>query len=283
MKTALYFVLLALGASAGADGSFSASSAAALRAEKAGDKPLAIELHTQALRAWSAKDGKPAKVKALLRRAELFASSGALDKAIKDLAAAIANDPKNAAHHHRRGQLFLEYGDPSQALTDLYRATSLRLDFKEALYDRGRAYERLGEAAFAREDFKAACKLGFKKACEAAATAREAARPAKRPAGDGEAARTEPRFSGQGVEIVRPTAEAPARSEVKLCVALLQPCLNDGETYGRCMRRAKRCAVGQTDPCCPAACVDAFERAARAASELAAYQQVFESSRPCAP
>lgn len=250
------------------------------------DAPAAIQAYTQALRLWKKTDGPKAKARVLSERAALYEKSGELDKAVKDLAAAIVSDGKNPAYHHRRGRLQLELGRPKEAVADFYKAIALNLDFRDAYHDRARAYELLGDLAFAREDHRTACGLGHKKSCAAAKTLRQAAARAKKPASQQEeetpdAAPREPEES-RIVEIKKAPARTKVKADFQACIETLDACIEEGASFGTCVGRAKACEDAPRKGCCPRACLREYVRLSAQQSEAAAHRAVFTPSSPCA-
>jgi len=263
--------------------SFEAWMSKAEKAEKRGAKTEAAQYWSNALFKWKPSDGKKARAKALAARAALQEDP---DLALKDLSEALKNDPKSPKLAHRRGVLLLEKGDAESALSDFYAATKLDIGFGQAFFDRGRAYEALGDHAFAAEDFKAACELGVKAACgrkryKPAAKAPAApkrsqtadARPAPSDIERAEApaepeAPFEPRESALGTEIERSASGAPKR-----CVASIAKCAEaDGGTYEACVPKGVDC---------PQTCVRKFRKALNTQSEAQAFREIFESGRAC--
>lgn len=211
----------------------------------------------------------PAKAAKTKVTAKTLAASAALheknqdwNSAVKDLSKAIALDGKNPKLFHRRGQDYLNLGNPSKAIDDFYKAVQLKLDFKEAYFDRGRAYEMKGDEKFAKEDYRSACKLGLKKACAphpAAPKAKEKSPPSQ-----------------------KATRPAPTLN-FSACLKSLAGCLETGATYDACVLNAKLCDAKMKAPCCPTACVEQYKKNLSAGdSEAAAYRAVFTAKSGCA-
>lgn len=156
---------LLFGAGALDAASFASVADKARRAERRRDPDGALQAWSEALRLWNPADGKKQKAQALASRSALREKKGKLVEATQDLSEALQLDPKNAALLHRRGLLLLEQSQPSEAISDFYKAAALQPAFAENFFDRARAYEMLGDAKFAQEDFLTACRLGLKKAC----------------------------------------------------------------------------------------------------------------------
>lgn len=260
--------------------SFEAWSAKAQRAEKKGDAAAALQFWSNALFKWKPSDGKKARARALGARAALQNDPEA---ALKDLTEALKNDPKDPRLAHRRGRLLLERGQPQAALADFYAATKLDLSFGQAYLDRGRAYELLGDRAFAFEDYRTACQLGVKEGCgkkgppklkskpkKAAVAARPEAPPPP-PAEEPEPAEPEPAEEPEpalGTQI-----EGEKVGAGKDCVAELERCAAaEGATYDACVTKAAKC---------PESCVRKFKKALNTQSEAQAFREVFGSGRPC--
>ncbi len=145
--------------------SFASLADKARRAERRHDAGEAIQAWSEALRLWKPADGKKKKSQAFAARAAQREKKGKWEEAARDLGEAVKMEPKNAALHHRRGLLFLDHSRPSEAISDFYKAAKIKPDFAENFFDRARAYELQSDSQFAREDYRAACRLGLKKAC----------------------------------------------------------------------------------------------------------------------
>lgn len=251
------------------------------------DSAAAIAAYTQALRLWKKKDGTRAKARVLTERASLFEKNGETEKAVKDLAAAIVSNPKSSTLHHRRGRLNLELGRAKAAVGDFYKAIALNLDFRDAYHDRARAYELLGDLAFAREDHRTACGLGHKKSCAAAKALRQAAAAAKAKAAarrtreDAYAAPLEPE-GPRVVEIKRSVGGKKVKADYDACINEIDSCLEEGGSFGACAARAKACEDAPGKGCCPRACLKLYARIAAQQSEAAAHRAVFTPEHACA-
>lgn len=251
------------------------------------DSSAAISAYTQALRLWKKTDGAKSKARVLSERASLYEKNGEPERAVKDLSAALAAQPKTASFLHRRGRLHLELGRAKAAVEDFYKAISVNLDFRDAYHDRARAYERLGDMKFAREDHRTACGLGHKKSCAAAKTLRQAADAAaarKKPGAEDDAAYAAP-LEPEGprvVEVKKASGRPKGRVNFDACISVVDACLEEGDSFGTCVSRAKACEKGAAKGCCPQACLTEYARLSSAQSEAAAYRAVFTPSSPCA-
>jgi tetratricopeptide (TPR) repeat protein len=145
--------------------SFPSWYAKAQKAEAGRDDEAALQAWSNALRLWRPTDSKPKKAQALAARAAIYEKKGEWQAALGDLSGALKLKAKDAVLFHRRGVLCLEHGRTSEAISDFYKATALKLDYSETFFDRGRAYESQGDAEFSKEDFRTACHLGLQKAC----------------------------------------------------------------------------------------------------------------------
>jgi hypothetical protein len=156
--------------------SFPSWFAKAQKAEARHDEDAALQAWSNALHLWKSTDSKPKKAQALAARAALYEKKGDWEPALKDLSGALKIDTKDAGLFHRRGDLYLEHGKTAEAISDFYKATALKLDYSEAFFDRGRAYEAQGDAEFSKEDFRTACHLGLQKACAKAGVSKGSAK-----------------------------------------------------------------------------------------------------------
>lgn len=211
----------------------------------------------------------PAEAAKTKATAKSLAASAALHEknqdwagAIKDLSKALALDGKNPKLFHRRGQSHLNLGNPSKAIDDFYKAVQLKLDFKEAYFDRARAYEMKGDEKFAREDYRSACKFGLKKACS-------------------------PHPAAPKAEEKSPAPKKAARQAPKLnfgaCLKSLTGCLETGASYDACVLNAKLCDEKMKAPCCPTACVEQYKKKLSGGdSEASAYRAAFTAKSACA-
>lgn len=202
--------------------SFASWSAKATQAERQGQTEAALQGWTNAIRLWKQTDGKKA-------RAKLF---------------------------HRRGKLYLQQGKTSDALGDFYKATALNASLAEAFFDRARAYERQGEAKFAREDYRLACAMGYKKACpDVPAKKSSSAQQAKKPS-----------------------------PPMATCAEIVTRCVEGREngTYTACVAQAKLCENSPGKGCCPSRCVRLFKKALNTKSEAQAFREIFTAKNACA-
>lgn len=310
LKTMCFFIFAWLLAAPARADSFPSWFAKAQKAEARKDDEAALQAWSNALYLWKETDSKPKKAQALAARAALHQKNGERRAALRDLGAALKIQAKDAKLFHRRGVLYLEEGKPGEAISDFYKATALKLDFGEAFYDRGRAYELQGDADFAKEDFKTACHMGFKKACEKTKPAKAAApkaplpktaaaepapaapkpRPAParaaKPAGAAEASDLE---VGSQVEEI-PLGSAPGGEEAppeefvfdpRACIGRIRACVDNGNSFSACVGRARLCEKDPKQGCCPGTCVAIFQERVNNKSEAAAFREVFSLKSPC--
>jgi len=271
-RAALALLALLSAADASAQ-SFEAWTTKAKRAEKAGELGAAIDAYSRALGVWRKTQGKAPKAQALAARAALYDKTEQLDLAVADLDEAIKLEPKRAQHFYRRGSLHLRAQNPAAAISDFYKTTALQLNHKEAYFERGLAYELQGDLKFAREDYKQACKLGLKKACPRAKA------PAAPKADGFEAASGEER---QGPLELRRKSVPKKKVDFGACLNGLDRCLEEGGSYGNCVREIKSCESDSAKGCCPVACIRLYERIAAERGEGAAYRETFEPEGKCA-
>ena len=291
--------------------SFGSWAAKGDKLEKRGDDDGARGAYSQALKLWRKKDGKAPKAKVLSARAALFEKNQAWENAIRDLAAAAEISTRTASYRYRAGRDALELGRPSEAITWFYKATKLNLSYKEAFYDRARAYEATGDLEFAREDYRTACRLAVKAACAREKELKAGRKPAAAPdsskavhsstapaAGALKAVRIQkplppppdefkpaPSKPKNGVEIKRKTTRV-AKASVKnfsACLDGLDACVAGGGTFGDCVGQAGICEKKAAKGCCPQACVESFKAFVDAEdkSEAAAFRETFKADADC--
>lgn len=274
----LLLLLLVLPACASAQ-SFEATVAKAEKARKRGESESAIEHYSTALKVWHRSDGTRAKAAALRARADLFERSTEFERALADLTAALKLQPKNGPLLRRRGELFLRLNRPAQAITDFYNATAVNLEDKDAYFGRGVAYELQGDIKFAHEDYRTACRLGMKSACKNAADAKKKLlRPLSEVPEFEEISQKGPRI----VEVKKPKKKRRYVLDFQACLDGLNGCLEEGDSFGVCVRRHPVCEHKADPGCCPSACVKEFEqRAASELSEAQAFREIYRPDAPC--
>ena len=293
--------------------SFPSWYAKAQKAEARQDDDAALQAWSNALHLWKSTDSKPKKAQALAARAALYEKKSEWEAALEDLSEALKLATKDARLYHRRGVLYLDRGKASEAISDLYKATALKLDYGEAFCDRGRAYELQGDAEFAKEDFRTACRLGFKKACKKTGPAQPGAKPgakappppkAKSKGGAGTAVPTStapaaaiPQAAapastvtapvdipvGSAVEEL-PIGESPGEAptlDPRACISRIRSCSENGDSYSACVSRVKLCEKDPRPGCCPRDCVALFKARLNSKSEAAAFREVFTPTSPC--
>ena len=252
------------------------------KAEKAAlrkDDGAALQAWSNALYLCTRSDGKAKKARALSARAALHERRGDWPAALDDLAAALPLDSKNAALYYRRGHLRLEHGLIADSIGDFYKATSLKLNYAEAFFDRGRAYESQGDALFAREDYQSACRLGLTKACGQNSTAKP---PETKKVAPPKPAATAAPKPPPAVPKAAPAAAPAAPVDMRACIGRLSACADNGGSYGTCVARAALCEADPKRGCCPKKCVDLFQKLADAKSEASAFREAFTPKNACA-
>ncbi|MDD5302687.1 MAG: hypothetical protein PHS14_06205 [Elusimicrobia bacterium] len=283
--------------------SFKSWAARGAREQREKDPKAAFSSYSNALSLWKDGDGNPGKAKVLCARADLREKDGDDAGALGDLSDCLALDKKNAKGFHRRGVLLLKAGKTPAAIGDFYRAVALDIGFAQAYADRARAYESQGEMGFAREDYRNACSLGVKSACAKAkalapkpaakgkgkpkAASPETSSDAAAPPADTQSA-AEDSSAADGKESA-PAAKKKSsassssyRPKFKDCVAALGACVENGDSFGACVRAAPNCDARTVKGCCPAACLKAYQKALnRDRSEAAAYREHFAPDAAC--
>jgi tetratricopeptide (TPR) repeat protein len=294
--------------------SFKSWAARGAREEREKDPKAAFSSYSNALTMWQDGDGNAGKAKVLCARAGLREKDGDDTGALGDLSECLALDKKNSRAFHRRGVLLLKAGKTPAAIGDFYRAVALDIRFAQAYADRARAYESQGEKGFAHEDYRNACNLGVKAACakakalapkpsaksksksktkpKSASTAAPSAAEdpvaadEKEPVEDAAAAEEPPEEAP--APAVKKKGSAPAAPssywpKFKDCVTALDACIENGDSFGACVRAAPSCAAKPVKGCCPAACLKAYQKSInQERSEAAAYREHFALEAACA-
>ncbi len=98
-------------------------------------------------------------------RGQAYYDLGMLNEAKRDYDKAIELAPMLPYSYNNRGALFLDLKRYQEALDDFNRAISIG-SAANPLMGRGLTYLSLGQKDMAQQDFHAACKRGFKRACE---------------------------------------------------------------------------------------------------------------------
>lgn len=276
----LFAIMIAFCAAPAADAeSFKSWAARGAREERGKNPRAAFSSYSNALSAWKDGDGNTTKAKVLCARAALREEGGDDAGALNDLSAGLALDKKNANCFHRRGALLLKAGKTSPAIGDFYRAVALDIGLAQAYADRARAYENQGEKGFAREDYRRACGLGVKAAC-AKADALES-KPAARSATPAKPKPAAPKASAPAAAKMEPAAIA-YRPQFQDCLQALDVCVENGDSFGSCVRAAPNCDEEMVKGCCPAACLQAYQTSTnRDRSEAAAYREHFTPDALC--
>jgi tetratricopeptide (TPR) repeat protein len=265
MKTTLRLALvisLAVALPRGARAeSFASMSAKAQKADKAHDAMSALEDYGEALHLWKKSDGKKAKAKVLAARAAIYEASGSAEAALADLSAAVKVETKTSTYFYRRGKIYYDMGRDTEAISDFYKATQLNLEYKQAYLYRGFAYERSGDAKFAREDYRTACKLGLKEACTQAARAKALAAAAAGPASENfQAAQAQAPVVHGPVEVKKGRKRRAYKLDWKACLDGLTACTDAGGAFSPCVYKAPVCEKQPVAGCCPQECVTRFRR-----------------------
>lgn len=285
---------------AGAE-SFKSWAARGAREEREKDPKAAFSSYSNALSMWEEGDGSAGKAKVLCARAGLREKDGDDAGAAADLTDCLALDKKNAKAFHRRGLLRLKAGKTAPAIGDFYKAVALDIRFGQAYADRARAYESQGETGFAREDYKNACSFGVKAACAKLKSLPAAAKTARKPPAP-EAAAPEPPEESAPEEtetgaappaaaaktplkkaVPAPAPKAPSyRPKFKDCLESLEACVENGDSFGACVRRAPNCDARPVKGCCPVSCLKAYQKSInKDRSEAEAYREHFTADAAC--
>jgi tetratricopeptide (TPR) repeat protein len=281
--------------------SFKSWAARGAREEREKDPKAAFSSYSNALTMWEEGDGGAAKAKVLCARSGLREKDGDDAGALSDLSDCLALDKKNAKGFHRRGVLRLKAGKTEEAIGDFYKAVALDIRFAQAYADRARAYESQGEKGFAREDYRHACELGVKASCakakalapkpSAKGKGKAKAKPDTQSAANDSAAadgrEPEPAESTEA-EAPEPAAKkktpSPSsyRPKFRDCVASLNSCVENGDSFGGCVHKAPDCDSKAVKGCCPSACLKAYQKSInRDRSEAQAFREHFTPEAAC--
>lgn len=288
--------------------SFKSWAARGAREDREKDPKAAFSSYSNALSMWEEDDGAAGKAKVLCARAGLREKAGDDEGALSDLTECLTLDKKNAKGFHRRGALRLKAKKTQAAIGDFYRAIALDIRFAQAYADRAAAYESQGEKGFAHEDYRQACSLGVKASCAKAtalapkpsakkkpkaapkeasaadAAPEPAAEPAPEPAAEpeAEAAPAEEAPAAAPAPKKAPPVSLPYRPKFKDCLESLDACVDAGDSFGVCVRRAPNCEARPVKGCCPAACLKAYQKSLnRDRSEAEAYREHFVPDAAC--
>ncbi len=277
---ALLALCLALTGSLARAESFDSWYAKAEKAKKRGDWDAAAEAYTAALSFWKKSNGKPAKARLLSSRAAVYERKQDWERSVADLSQAVLISSRTASLYYRLGSDYLELSKPSEAITHFYKAVRLNLNYKEAYLGRATAYEQLGDAKFAREDYRMACRLGSQKACAIVRPPKpkKKAAPARRTQAAGPA----PRDESLGVEVSRAGTSQVFKLDFRACVRGLNACVDSAGTFGDCVKKAKICETSPRKGCCPEACVKEFNSMTfEDRSEADAFRELFSPKSQC--
>lgn len=291
--------------------SFKSWAARGAREEREKDPKAAFSSYSNALSMWQDDDGGAGKAKVLCARAGLREKDGDDAGSLVDLSDCLALDKKNAKGFHRRGVLLLKTGKTPAAIGDFYRAVALDIRFAQAYADRARAYESQGEMGFAYEDHKNACALGVKASCAKAKTlapktpakgkkkpkavspdapaapadpATEAAPPEAEPSAEPEEEAAAEPPAPAAAKRKKKTSSLPSsyRPKFKDCLEALEACVENGDSFGACVRAAPNCDTKAVKGCCPAACLKAYQKSLNGErSEAEAYRENFTPAAAC--
>ncbi len=238
--------------------SFDSLDAKAQAARTRGRRQEAVADLAAALKLWTKADGQKRRARALLEKSAIEERLGRLDSAIADLSQAVRISPRHADYFYRLGLLDARVSQDPKAIGEFYKAVALNISYKEAYFARAQAYARLGNNAFARQDYKTACGLGLRAACDV-------------------------------LDVTAPLRRRRRKMEAafKRCRDFLSACIEAGASDSQCVKRAKSCGPAPDDvlvrgPCCPQACLSRFWALVRSQSlsEAMAYHAVFGIPRP---
>lgn len=292
----LAFIIAFIAAAPARGESFKSWAARGAREEREKNPKAAFSSYSNALSLWDKGDGNAAKAKVLCARSSLREKDGDDAGALEDLSACLALGKKNAKGYHRRGLLRFKARKTQAAIGDFYRAIAIDIRFGQAYADRARAYESQSELGFAEEDYRQACRLGVKAACSKAKALSpspvvkgkaKAKRIAPPPEDDDTEAPSEPAPTEPPEEAAKPVpapAPRPAsyRPRFKDCLASLDRCVEKGDSFGACVRRAPDCDAKAVAGCCPGACLKAYQKSLnRDRSEAQAYREHFVPGAAC--
>lgn len=258
--------------------SFGASLAKGERAAREGELQAAVDYYSDALRVWDRRNGKAAKAKALAMRAQAYEREDETSASLRDWSQVLKLEPKKGAFWRKRGELYLRLRNPSRALSDFYKAAAIDLDDADAYFDRGVAYEMQGDLTFAHEDYRTACRLGFKKACKNAREAKERLLASRK----GAAFEPVEEEKKGPVEIKRVKPKRRYKLDYPACIGSVKACVSGGDGFGQCVRAVKVCEERDVKGCCPKSCLKAFDELASERSEAEAFRDVFQPRAACA-
>lgn len=298
-RTLLAFILAFIAVAPARGESFKSWAARGAREEREKNPKAAFSSYSNALSLWDTGDGGAAKAKVLCARASLREKEGDDAGAHADLSECLTLDKKNSKAFHRRGLLRLKARKTQSAIGDFYRAIAINIRFGEAYADRARAYESQNERGFAYEDYNQACRLGVKAACAKAKSlspspaAKGKAKPKAPPPPeddvDESAAAEAPAAPAEEAAPSPKPAPKPAspsvsayRPKFRDCLASLETCVEKGDSFGACVRRAPDCDAKAVKGCCPGACLKAYQKSLnRDRSEAQAYREHFFADAAC--
>jgi tetratricopeptide (TPR) repeat protein len=99
--------------------------------------------------------------RALMTRGNLQMRQGHFGAVVRDLTAALALQPDDAAGYNSRGFAYFQLGDYQRAVDDYTTALTLADRNGQAYYNRAYAYAKLGRYRQAAADVAAAARLGY--------------------------------------------------------------------------------------------------------------------------
>jgi tetratricopeptide (TPR) repeat protein len=109
----------------------------------------------------------PSYIDVYIRMGVLYGKSGAFDQAIYYFTRAVETNPNDPLGYINRGFAYSLVGKFENAVEDLNKAIELNKSNASAYFNRGNVYLKMGDKFLARTDFRSACDLGEKVACEA--------------------------------------------------------------------------------------------------------------------
>ena len=278
------FLSLAAAAPAAAE-SFKSWAARGSREEREKDPKAAFGSYSNALSLWKDDDGGMAKAKVLCARAAIQEKDGNDASAMSDYSDCLSLDRKNAKAFHRRGLLHIKANKTSLAISDFYKAIALDIGFGQAYVDRAGAYEGQGEKGFAYEDYRHACELGIKSACPkakalASKTGAKSKSQSKSPTP--ETAEEEAPSAEPSAKTGKPAKSTSYYPKYRDCLAALNACVEDGNSFGSCVQKAPNCDQRAVKGCCPTACLKTYQKAInRGLSEAEAFRDHFAPDAAC--
>lgn len=109
---------------------------------------------------------KEARVEWYVQRGALYKDMGSFSKALHDFGKALNKDATHTEAWFQRGLTYFKSKQYPQAIYDLSQAIKNNPKMPLAYYNRGLAYQNQNKCALAQQDFRRACQLGDKVACQ---------------------------------------------------------------------------------------------------------------------